>query len=139
MAVSWYSVKTVYRSRCLGKASRTRDTVPSTVVEERVLIFRARNFAEAIKKAEKEATEYCKLVYANPMGQKVKTKYLGACDAFVLRDPPSNGAEVYSGMKAVDPGISDSRLVEDTFGNERAYQKTKRFFLNREFSGDTRK
>jgi len=139
MAISWYGVKTIYRSRCSGKTPRPKGGTPSTVVEERVVIFRARSFAEAIKKGEKEAKEYCNWKYTNPFGQKVKTKYLGACDAFILLDPPKSGTEVYSGMNVADPKISDSRVIENSFGNERAFKRTQRFFLNREFSGDARK
>jgi hypothetical protein len=109
------------------------------VVEERVVLFRARSFAEAITKAEKEAKEYCNWKYTNPFGQKVKTKYLGACDAFILLDPPKSGTEVYSGMNAIDPKISDSKVIESALGNEAAFKTTQRFFLNREFSGDARK
>ena len=135
MAISWYGVKTIYGSRCSGKTSGPKGGTPSTVVEERVVIFRARTFAEAIKKAEKEASEYCNWKYTNPFGQKVKTKYLGACDAFILLDPPKSGSEVYSGMNAVDPRISDSQVIEGSFGNERAFKRTHRFFLNRSSQG----
>src|SRR6266404_8331606 len=112
MAISWYGVKTIYRSRCSGKTSRPKGRTATTVVEERVVIFRARSFAEAIRKAEKEAKEYCNWEYTNPFGQKVKTKYLGACDAFILFDPPKSGTEVYSGMNAIDPTISDAKVIE---------------------------
>ena len=54
--VGWYSAKTVYRHRLVQVG------VTKTVFEERVVLFQAANFEDAIAKAETEANRYCSAV-----------------------------------------------------------------------------
>jgi hypothetical protein len=66
--------------------------------EERVTLWRAGSFDEAIALAEAEATEYA--------GDLTRTRYLGLAQAYVLADEPGHGAEVFS-------LIRDSQLTPD--------------------------
>jgi hypothetical protein len=81
-----------YAARCLfehGEFSK-RDRLPC--YEERIVVFRARSFGEAIRKAEKEAKEYCR---------GLKTRYLGFVEAFHLFERTlKDGAEVFSLMRS---------------------------------------
>ena len=60
MAWNWYGAKTLYRYRARGRARRPDRGFnrENTLVEERVVLFRARSFDEAISRAEAEAISY---------------------------------------------------------------------------------
>ena len=91
----WFGVK------CVFQISLAAETPGHRVYEERVTIWTASSFDEAIQKAEAEASEYA--------GEN--HKYLGYCDAFELYDDPSlEGAEVYSLMR-------ESRKEADDYVN----------------------
>lgn len=113
---SWYGVKTLYRWTPHG-SPRNVDRFfdrGGTLVEERVVVFRATNAADAIRKAEREARAYSKLVVKNPYGEQVVTRYLGACDCFEMFGAPANGEEVFSETYRVASVIRD-RAVCDRF------------------------
>ena len=140
MEWSWYSVKTLYRTIALGnpKATDKYYDPESTMVEERVVLFRARSFREAIQKAEKDAKKYAgETNYCNPYGQKVKQRYLGMCDAFIIYDEPRAGVEVYSSTEIVGKNIRNKCIGNNRLGMEltRVPDPRRKKFLNREFSG----
>jgi hypothetical protein len=56
----WYAVKTLYRSEGLGRPTATDSAYDpaATLVEERVVLLKARSFQDAIRAAEKEARAY---------------------------------------------------------------------------------
>lgn len=76
----WYGVKTLHRTMAKGRPIAT-DSLYSrtmTLVEERVVILKARNFDEAIKRAEVEARVYSRSCrHRNRYGQHVRSRYLG--------------------------------------------------------------
>ncbi len=85
----WYSAKTVYRHRLV------QDGVPKTVFEERVVLFHAANFADAIAKAETEANKYCSAVE--------NVVYLDLVSIYYLpEDTVGEGTEIYSLMRDSD-------------------------------------
>ncbi len=87
--LKWFAVKTLYRT--------TVARAPWSLVEERVVIFRARSFADASRQGESEARKYAASPRRqNADGKRVRTKYLGECDAFELFAAPAHGREVYS-------------------------------------------
>ncbi len=140
MEWSWYGVKTLYRMIALGnpKATDKHYDPESTMVEERVVLIRARSFREAIEKAEKDAKRYARETnYRNPYGQRIKQRYLGMCDAFECYDEPRAGVEVYSSTEIVGKDISDKYIGDSKLGAESTKMpdpRRKKFF-NREFSG----
>lgn len=140
---SWYAVKTIYQWKAHGKPKVTDSAYdPNTIViEERVVLFRARSFDEAIRKAEKEAKEYTADTHINPYGQKVKLRYLNACDAFILYDPPEAGVEVYSITELVCEKIKDKEIIERKLGKEYGQKdrSLRRKFFNKDFSGSIKK
>jgi hypothetical protein len=104
--VGWYSAKTVYRHRLV------QEGVTKTVFEERVVLFHAANFEDAIPKAETEAKRYCSAVE--------NVVFLDFANVYYLPDESvGNGTEIYSLMR--DSNLSDteylSRFHED--GHER--------------------
>jgi hypothetical protein len=116
---TWYAVKTLYRTSARGRPVR-RDAhydPRAALIEERVVLVKARSFQEAIRKGEKEARAYVRgLTYRNPYGQHVTTKYLESCDVFRLFKAPANGCEVYSRMAIVRTGASATRMIDTLLG-----------------------
>lgn len=117
-----YGVKTLYRTTARGKPKRIDRfyDAKATSVEERVVGFRARSFAEAIRLAEAEARNYVAdlVEYENPYGQIVRKRYLGACDAFHLFDGASAVGEVYSRTELVSSAISDRAVIDALLGRD---------------------
>ena len=94
----WFSVKTFFSTRGLGPVKTEAQPALKNGfrLEERVVLFLASSFNEAIKKAEKEAVEYTEFDYKNPYGQKLKIKYLGIYKVFETSDPPGDNIRIFS-------------------------------------------
>lgn len=118
--LKWFGVKTLYRTTAKGRV-RERDRnfdADAVLIEERVVIFRARSFAEAIRKAEREALASTKTSWTSPYGQRVETEYLGACDAFEMFEAPRDGAEVFSRVETSSSKRSKRDIVYALLGPE---------------------
>ena len=74
--MDWYAVRCVFRG-----------TKEPTFYEERVTLWRAGSFEDAIERAEAEAGEYTDVL---------SLRYLGLAQAYKLADEPGEGAEVFS-------------------------------------------
>ncbi|MFN0121842.1 MAG: DUF4288 domain-containing protein [Blastocatellia bacterium] len=121
MAWVWYSVKTLFRLEAHGEPEyKTRGYDPNvTLAEERVVLFRARNEDEALKKAEDEARAYCDRVdFTSVLGQRVKARYLDTCELYELLADPGAGVEIYSATEIVSRGKTDAALVNARFGQD---------------------
>jgi len=137
MALIWYGVKTLFRTRATGRPRDVDSAFDPSIdlIEERVVLFRAKGFDDAIARAENEARCYAADTHRNPYGQKVVTQYLGACDAFELFDSPAVGVEVFSSTTLVPSTDRRRALVDRWFGApEHSADKRRRKFQNRDFS-----
>ena len=136
---SWYGVKTLFRLGAVGKPAKedAKYDPGTTLVEERVVLFRARGFAEAVQLAEREARSYARHRHRNPYGQQVVTRYLGACDAYQLFDPPAEGREVFSTTELVGKIVTDATIVDHRLGHRETAQEMarRRNVLDGEFAG----
>ncbi|MBM0257324.1 hypothetical protein [Micromonospora sp. 4G55] len=96
----WYAVRCVFHD----------DAGEPTVYEERITIWRAGSFDEAIALAEADAAGYT---------DGISFTYSGLAQAFRLFDEPGHGAEVYSLMRDSDlpPGEYLARFFDT--GDER--------------------
>src|SRR5579872_2145510 len=97
---SWYAVRTLYRLTAAGPPKR-RDKhydPAATLVEERVVLFLATGFEDALAQGEKEASDYCRQIrFTNWYGQRVRARPLSSSDAYQLVDDRVvAGSEVYS-------------------------------------------
>lgn len=129
MAWDWYAVKTLYRVEASGEPDFTDVGFDEqiTLIEERVVLFKARSFNEAIRKAEKEAHSYAKnWKLVNVYGQQVTGRYLGSCDAYCLYDPPANGIEVFSATELWSENVADETLIDRKLGKEEAKTKSRK-------------
>jgi hypothetical protein len=133
----WFGVKTLFRTAAAGKPLATDKAYDPrmTLVEERVVLFRARGFGQAIRAAEREAVSYARHRHVNPYGQRVVTRYLGACDAFELFDPPGSRKEVFSATEIVSKRVGDKAVMRQHLGHKESAQESKgrRNILNREY------
>jgi Domain of unknown function (DUF4288) len=117
---AWYGVRTLYRLAAEGEPkSRDEHYDPeSTLIEDRIVVFQATSFDNAIAQATKEARLYCKRTrFVNIYGQKVRMRFLDACDAFEMFDRKLGAAsEVYSSTALMRAGVSDSVVVKRRLG-----------------------
>lgn len=90
---SWYGVRCVFRNREFG------------VYEERVTLWRAASFDEAIRRGESEAREYC--------ADLDSVEYTDFAEAYRMYDVPGEGAEVFSLMR--ESGLPVGEYVERFF------------------------
>lgn len=115
----WYGVRSLYRSVALGEP-RNPDAsyIPSaTLVEERIVLIKARSGKEALRKAKKEGKAYTRSApVTNCYGQKVRTRRLKGLEAYELFEYPSSGAEVFSAMEEIDSSIPDERICQRPIG-----------------------
>ena len=128
MSWKWFGVKTLTRWEAIGKPKSIDENFDedATLVEERIVLIKARSFDEAIKKGEAEAENYLS-EYKNFYGQKVKQRYLKVCDAFELFDEPNeSGIEVFSSIEMVSKKVKDSKLVENKFGKDESLESFNR-------------
>jgi hypothetical protein len=74
---AWYGVRTLYRVTAEGRP-KSRDKHfdrEATLIEARVVLFRAAGFDDAIAQATKEARAYCRQVkFKNAYGQRFRGK-----------------------------------------------------------------
>jgi hypothetical protein len=116
----WFGVKTLYRARAIGRPRLVdQDLDPSaSLIEERVVLIRARDFDEAIRKAEREAGQYVEAssIERNAYGQRVRWRYLRVADAFELASRPAASVEVHSNTYVLGQERSDAEIVSDQFG-----------------------
>ncbi len=138
-----YSVKTIYRSKAVGrpKATDKRYRKDLDMIEEPIVNIKARSFDEAIKKGEIEARKYASSSpHINPYGQKVIQKYIGSIDAFEPFEDLSENKEVYSSTQLIPATWSNKTVTDRILGPEYKNERQLRTkFLNREFSGIVKK
>lgn len=90
----------------------------STLIEDRVVLFRAIGFDGAIEQGVKDGRSYCRHTrFVNLYGQKVRMQFLDACDAFeMFAGKPATGSEVYSSTELVRASVSDSAVIRRRMG-----------------------
>jgi hypothetical protein len=139
MAWKWFGVKMLFRTIAEGTPVRPDASYDQggTLVEERVLVVRARSHAEAHRKAEAEAKQYVAHHHLNPYGQRVRTRRLAGSESFEMFAAPSHMAEVWSSTRVVPSRVSDAKVLDTFLGPKEvsAQPKRRKKYLNREFSG----
>jgi hypothetical protein len=115
----WYGVRSLYRLVALGKPKDPDASfVPdATLVEERIVLIKARSDEEALRKAEKEGKNYARSIhFTNGYGQKVKNRMLKVLDVYELFDSLRSGAEIFSVTEEIDASVADKQLGERLIG-----------------------
>ena len=104
MSSGWFGVRCVFEHE-------SDDAEHS--YEERVTLWQAGSFDEAIALAEAEATEYA--------GMLGRTRHLGLAQAYVLADEPGQGAEVFSLIR--DSELAPGEYLDAFFDTGTEYQQ----------------
>lgn len=135
----WFGIKSLFRTSITGAPSVRDEDYDSegTLVEERVVLVRARSASEAIAKGEAEARAYCRGYHINPYGQRVTLRRLKVIESFELYDPPVNMSEIWSSTSVIQSSVTDHDLVDQRFGPDEPQQalSLRKKYLNRRFSG----
>ncbi len=137
-----FAVKTLYRSKVAGKP-KVVDKYYNNIydlLEERVVLVKARTFNEAIRKGEKEAVKYASFEnHINPYGQKVVQEYIGGIDVFESYDEIKSNGEIYSYTQLIKSSLSNDKISDKIFGKEiKNERKLRKKFCNRRFTGITK-
>ena len=93
--LNWYAVRCIFAVGWPPEAA-------GKIYEERITLWQASSFDEAIARAEAEAEEYASTIEESP------STYLGLAQAFRLFESPADGAEVFSLMR-------ESELAPDEY------------------------
>lgn len=104
----WYSVRCVFQTPHEEGFS----------YEERVTLWRAGDFDEAIALAEEEASEYAAAV----SDETAQTEYVGLAQSYWLSDEPDQGAEVFSLIR--DSTLDSDAYLERFFDTGTEHQRT---------------
>ena len=130
-------MKTLYRIEPVGRPLG-RDHLYSkdmTMIEERVVLVKARSCDDAIRIGQAEARRYSSGSHRNPYGQRVRTRRLRCIEAYDINEPVREMTEVYSSTQVVPRRVTDIAIVSRMFGpaeSERAY-KSRRNILDISF------
>jgi hypothetical protein len=89
----WFGVRCIFNDKNVG------------TYEERITLWRAHDFAEAISLAETEALEYAAILEG--------VHYTSLAQAYRLADEPGHGAEVFSLMR--DSTLGDEEYLSTFF------------------------
>jgi hypothetical protein len=132
-------VKTLYRVAAEGRPlARDRFYSSSmTMVEERVIIVRARSADEAARMGRQEAAKYTRGHRRNPYGQRVRIRFMGYVHVYDINEPVREGTEVFSTTEVISRGIQDRSVIRRQIGrpeSDRAY-RSRRNILNSVFAG----
>ena len=103
---SWYGVRSVFQ--------HGPDDPEGTSYEERVTVWFAASFDQAIEFAEAEALEY--------VAGRTDVSDLGLFQAYALTDPPGHGSEVFSLIRDSHLGADD--YLDGFFETGRERQQT---------------
>jgi len=139
--VRWFGVRTLFRLTTSGRPlGKDKDFDPAaSMIEDRVVLYRAASAAVAIRLAERDARKYAsEFDYRNPYGQRVRCRFLQSLDAFENFEEPGQGEEVYSLTEVVPRRMPDNSIINWKLGTERYKDPRRRNFVNEEFSGQVR-
>lgn len=140
MASQYYAVKTLFRSICEGRPEKPdRFFDPdATLLEERIQLIKAKNRAEAKKKAEKDALEYSRrILYKNPYNQEVTLEYMGLCEIYEIEQGLADKAEIYASSRIISKKVPAAKVASIYLNPRQSPDRGKRRkFLNKEHIHD---
>ncbi len=94
----WFAVKIFLESKATGRPKRSDRWYKSSnvLIEERIVLVRCLNHAEAFRFAIKESKKLTEISYENCYGEKVRVRRVGGMDSFELFEKPDHLKEVFS-------------------------------------------
>jgi hypothetical protein len=126
----WYAVRSFFHSLPVGRPHHPDEGyLPGIAsVEERIVLFKARDSSTAFKRADAEAKKYARGRDRNVYGQPVVTTRLPFWESFELFDPPNSGVEVFSSIEIVSKAESAAHILTRKIGKP-AGPDTARVFI----------
>lgn len=99
-----FSVKSLYKWKVEGEVL--------SYFEERIVLFKAKDFETAIAKAEKEAKKHAKNSYTNINGKKVTLLDLEFFDAHAIDDEElKDGSELFTSATLITDKLTNKQLI----------------------------
>lgn len=114
--MDWYSFCGVFKWEVIGDAGAVRPD--GAIVEERIVLFYAASFDDAIRLGEAEAEAYTRDTWPNASGDTVRKRYLGVCNVFAMKASPAEGVEAYSRLLLRPSTEADDVVIERLLGSE---------------------
>jgi len=114
----WFAVKSLCRVEVFGEPVGADEAYDpdGTLIEERVVLLRARSLDDALRKGEKEADDYALDDHVNPYGQTVRSRRIRILEASYVSPLDENMPEVWSSTSVIPASVSDADLVLQRFG-----------------------
>ena len=81
-------------------------------IQERIVLFKAKDAAEAIEKAEKEAAAFCKQSYENTHHKKVTIRVLEFFDVHELENEIKPGTEIFTTSTLITKKLNDKKILK---------------------------
>lgn len=139
MAIKWFAVKTLYRSQTNDRPEKPDlfYDPDATLLEERILLIKAKSRAEAVHKAEREARDYArKGECENPYRQRISTDYIGYCDVFEIGGALADKTEIFLNTRLVSRRITDRKLarIYTTRAPQQQVKTKWKKFMNRDYT-----
>ena len=128
----WFAVRTFVWSRPSGRPRRRDHHFAPGIasVEERIVLFRARNGASALKKGRAEAARYVRSFRGeNTYGQRVVVTLLPFAEAFELFEAPSDSSEVFSSIEVTSTSQTPKQVLRRKVGDP-SNSATARMFIS---------
>ena len=131
----WFAVRTFIHSKPFGRATSVdaRFIRNIAAVEERVVLFRARNANAALRKGLREAEKYASGNTVNVYGQRVIETPLRYAEAYEMFDDPGDGVEVFSSIEIVRSSETPRQILKRRVG-ETSSPRTGRMFMSGEIA-----
>lgn len=116
----FFAVRSQYIAQAMGSPRFVDSYYKKECVwyEERVVLFKAHDFDEALELGAKEARSYASYEYINIYHQKVITEFTGNLDAFEVGEEAGEGEEIFSTNNIMKIQPNKRKLAERMFGNE---------------------
>jgi uncharacterized protein DUF4288 len=114
--MDWYSFCGLFKWEIIDATGDVRPD--GALVEERIVLFYAASFDEAIRLGEAEAEAYTRDTWPNANGDTVRTRYLGVCNVFAMKASPAEGVEAYSRLLLRPSTEADDVVIERLLGSE---------------------
>jgi hypothetical protein len=124
----WYAVKSLLRVEAFGDPVGADDDYDpeGTLIEERVVLIRARSFEDALRRGEKEADAYAAGAHVNPYGQVVRFRRLSIVEAAFVFPLDEKTPEVWSSTSVIPASVTDAELAVMRFGPSEGEDATRR-------------
>jgi len=116
----WFAVRTFIRIRRIGRATNKDRQYKTNVdlVEDRIVLFKTRNWTAALRKAQLETRTYCREFgrTKNVYGQRLRAEVLGDPEVYEPFDPLGDSKEIYSSMEWVDRKDTAAKIISRKTG-----------------------